>query len=520
MENPGAPLESSARKREPFYSWCIAFACFWLSFLTVGLHRSAGIIYVAVVQVFEVSREQASWPFSLCGSLMCLLGPLAGFLTHYFSIRSILVSGIVISAVAVAACFFTPSLTYLIIFFGLFRGIGNGLVVTLNPVLIHQHFKHQKATATGIAYAGASVGSFALPPLIEYLLGAYGFKGCFLLLGAILLNGLVPAFVAKSPAPPTPAVANKRRIKGNLVLLEPKALNGALTHIEHVPGDDNPATEPLVVRDETTGDVSKHQIILMPAKTTEDDAKNGDYRLVPTNSNASQDSTSSRCPVLGNSATSPVSLFQKMQQREDGVFGQFRHTAQILTSPLYLAVCLTFGCNVVNFIAYLTVIVDFAKDRGIGEPDAVFLVSAFSVGDLFGAVFLGWLSDFKCVRRKYTVTLCFGVMGALLLYMPSCRTHPFLLGVSVCMGVFNGCVMTNIPVLMREYLGLERLAVAVGLAHFFVGVGQLLFPMLIGYFRDQVGSYDHLFTTLGVMCVICSFLWLVEPLLKRIKPLK
>lgn len=112
-----------------------------------------------------------------------------------------------------------------------FTGIGNGLVVTLNPVLIHQHFKHQKATATGIAYAGASVGSFALPPLIEYLLGAYGFKGCFLLLGAILLNGLVPAFIAKSPAP-TPVVANKKRINGKLVLMDPKSLNGGLSHVE------------------------------------------------------------------------------------------------------------------------------------------------------------------------------------------------------------------------------------------------------------------------------------------------
>lgn len=44
----------------------------------------------------------------------------------------------------------------------------------------------------------------------------------------------------------------------------------------------------------------------------------------------------------------------------------------------------------------------------------------------------------------------------------------------------------------------------------------LSFP---GYFRDNVGSYDHLFTTLGVMCIICSVLWLIEPLLKKIKPL-
>lgn len=109
----------------------------------------------------------------------------------------------------------------------MYLGIGNGLVITLNPVLIHQHFKQHKATATGIAYAGASVGSFALPPLIEYLLGAYGFKGCFLVLGAIILNGLIPAFMAKSPRPvPQQITANKKGISGKLVFQEPKISNG------------------------------------------------------------------------------------------------------------------------------------------------------------------------------------------------------------------------------------------------------------------------------------------------------
>ena len=251
--------------------------------------------------------------------------------------------------------------------------------------------------------------------------------------------------------------------------------------------------ESLVVKNDTTGEMSKHQIILIPSaaedaatsaertKSSSNGAQqNGDYKLLPNPANDVPPSNPPRCTVLG--ASTPITLFQKMKQREDGVFGQFRHTAQILTNPIYSSICITFGCNVVIFIAYLTVIVDFAKDRGIAETDAVFLVSAFSVGDLFGAVCLGWLSDFRCMRRKYIVILCFGAMGGLLLALPYCQTHALFLSVSIFMGVFNGCVMTNIPVVMREYLGLERLAVAVGLGHFFVGVGQLLFPMLIGKF--------------------------------------
>ena len=109
------------------------------------------------------------------------------------------------------------------------------MVITLNPVLIHQHFKQHKSTATGIAYAGASVGSFALPPLIEYLLGAYGFKGSFLLLGAIILNGLIPAFMARSPRSTAihPA-ANKKIIKGKLALFDTKPANGQVQNSNEV----------------------------------------------------------------------------------------------------------------------------------------------------------------------------------------------------------------------------------------------------------------------------------------------
>lgn len=81
------------------------------------------------------------------------------------------------------------------------------------------------------------MGSFALPPLIEYLMGAYGFKGSFLLLGAIILNGLIPAFMAKSPRVTVePATANKKIINGKLMLQDAKPSNGVMQNSSDVSG--------------------------------------------------------------------------------------------------------------------------------------------------------------------------------------------------------------------------------------------------------------------------------------------
>ncbi|UYV84562.1 SLC16A11 [Cordylochernes scorpioides] len=73
------------------------------------------------------------------------------------------------------------------------------MVLTLNPVIINQHFTRHRATAIGLAFAGASVGSIILPPATEALIQQYGLRGCFLLLGAINLQGLVGSFLYLPP---------------------------------------------------------------------------------------------------------------------------------------------------------------------------------------------------------------------------------------------------------------------------------------------------------------------------------
>ncbi|XP_023209864.1 monocarboxylate transporter 12-B-like [Centruroides sculpturatus] len=71
--------------------------------------------------------------------------------------------------------------------------------MTLLPVIINQYFVKHKTTAVGIACAGATIGSFAMPPLIDYLLKEYALSGCFLLMSGIILNSLVGIALLKPP---------------------------------------------------------------------------------------------------------------------------------------------------------------------------------------------------------------------------------------------------------------------------------------------------------------------------------
>lgn len=68
------------------YSWVIVFCCAYIHFALFGLFRSWGVIYVAVISEYHVTREEASWPFSLCSAVFQLIGkmiPLEFLLRSY-----------------------------------------------------------------------------------------------------------------------------------------------------------------------------------------------------------------------------------------------------------------------------------------------------------------------------------------------------------------------------------------------------------------------------------------------------
>ena len=58
-----------------------------------------------------------------------------------------------------------------------------GLVGTQTPVIINQYFDRYRATASGIALAGGTIGSFIFPPLVKYIIVEYSLHGAFLILG-------------------------------------------------------------------------------------------------------------------------------------------------------------------------------------------------------------------------------------------------------------------------------------------------------------------------------------------------
>jgi hypothetical protein len=103
-------------------AWIIALSCSWINLFVFGVFRSAGVLFMALVRTFGCTHAEAAWPITLASGVASMTCLPAGFLSHYFAIRTIVCCGILVTSFSIAICFFSESLAFTIIFLGLGQG--------------------------------------------------------------------------------------------------------------------------------------------------------------------------------------------------------------------------------------------------------------------------------------------------------------------------------------------------------------------------------------------------------------
>lgn len=180
-------------------SWLVAVACSWNLLWSSLVRRSSGVIYVALVNTFGVTREQTSWVLSVSISLAWLLGPVVGALTKCVPLMALSIVGTTICSVSAIGCVFAGDMTAVFLLLGICAGIGNGIVMPTNDVIIGRNFGRYRGSGNGIYYTGGTLAAFAFPPILHILIKEYGFRGAFLITGGLMLNGLAACALFGTP---------------------------------------------------------------------------------------------------------------------------------------------------------------------------------------------------------------------------------------------------------------------------------------------------------------------------------
>ena len=134
---------------------------------------------------FDASRGSVSLVFSLAGFLYFGLGVVSGPLADRWGPRRLAVIGMLLIGVGLAAASAARTLVQVYLAYGL--GVGLGLGCAYVPALgaVQRWFARRRGLASGLAVSGIGVGTFVMPPLASFLIGALGWRGAYLVLGGL-----------------------------------------------------------------------------------------------------------------------------------------------------------------------------------------------------------------------------------------------------------------------------------------------------------------------------------------------
>jgi len=191
----------NARHQSLTYGGLVVFSGFVILALMYGSLYSFGVFLKPLHDELGFPQKALSGAYSLCFLLSGVLAMLTGRLNDRFGPRVVVSScallvglGWVLSSRAAALWEFYVS-------YGVLLGVGMSGGIT--PVLstVAKCFVARRGVMTGIAVAGVSVGTMLLPPLLNSLLDAYGWRMSFTLTGLALFTLIagLAQFLARDP---------------------------------------------------------------------------------------------------------------------------------------------------------------------------------------------------------------------------------------------------------------------------------------------------------------------------------
>lgn len=170
------------------YGWVITFASFMCHFVADGIAFTFGVIYTELIVEFQGSKSATSWIGSLFAGMPLICAPIAGLMVNRYGCRLTTIIGGLITSVGLLISSFARSVEVMAISYGVIAGFGLSFVYVPASVIPSFWFEKKRSFVTGIAKSGTGIGTFAMAPLMEYLIYEFSWRGALLILSGITLN--------------------------------------------------------------------------------------------------------------------------------------------------------------------------------------------------------------------------------------------------------------------------------------------------------------------------------------------
>jgi MFS family permease len=174
-------------------------ACFALNMFGRGLGDTYAVFLLPLEREFGWTRSQLTSVYSIYLLVNGCTAPLVGLVFDRLGPRWVYGAGMT----SLGAAFFLASGLTALWQFYLFVGVLVGIGVSMNGMvpasaLLGRWYRERLSSAIGIAYAAFGLGAVVFVPLVQYLVGEFGWRASYRIMGSVLL-ALAPLVVIALP---------------------------------------------------------------------------------------------------------------------------------------------------------------------------------------------------------------------------------------------------------------------------------------------------------------------------------
>ncbi|VDL70174.1 unnamed protein product [Nippostrongylus brasiliensis] len=170
------------------WGWVVVLGSFFVHVFADGFVYSFGVLVEVLMKEFNSDNTVCAMIISLLTGLTLGSGPLASAICNKYGCRATTITGAIIASVGCTFSYFATEMWHIVFSVGVIMGVGFGLMYCPAIVIVTMYFEKWRSLATGIAVAGAGVGTVLFSPINEYIISHYGWRAVFLaFLGVLAL---------------------------------------------------------------------------------------------------------------------------------------------------------------------------------------------------------------------------------------------------------------------------------------------------------------------------------------------
>lgn len=497
------------------YAWVILAALFFTFAATLGSYRIYGLVFAKVTTSGEFTREEASWPVSMIFTSENLVGPLVSVIAYHISYRNSMLVGGILIVLCNGLSYLSSSLVLDVILIGVIQGIGYAFIFMPFMEVINSYFLRYRNMALGFSLCGGTVAVFALSPLFQWILETYHWRVAYLAIGLLAcVNILMVPLLKPNPKPQrmdAPQMQGGMSFRSltyqnsmrrqSFIVVRPDSLMRHGSVISVNPFASSVGLERKISRARAHNDSIGG---LAPGQ------ERGPHQAFA--GIAKQSTTPSKEDLISLSEVKSLSEIE--QETADKSF-DMKVILDILKTPGFHVIWYLELAYFWIFSIYCLVLVDFGIDRGCTMEEAERLLMFQSIGEVVGRLGLTVLVDMQFLSCQNVVILDLILLAGILCSISYVNGFIWMASLTVVINSLASLLYILLNGLLVEKLGERKVTIGYGMASSVVGVLIVFRPQAVGFFRDDLGSYEWLMISLGLSCVLGAALCVLENIYTR-----